>query len=38
MINWDETLLSQYGDSPTLKGIIESFNDAVDPAANIADF
>lgn len=38
MINWDETLLSQYVDSPTLTGILNSFNDAVDPSADIANF
>ena len=38
MINWDETLLSQYVDSPTLVGLLQSFNDAVDPTINIANF
>ena len=38
MINWDETLLSQYVDSPTLVGLLQSFNDAVDPTINIASF
>jgi len=38
MMNWDETLLSQYVDSPTLVGLLESFNDAVDPTIDIANF
>lgn len=38
MINWDETLLSQYVDSPTLVGLLNSFNDAVDPSIDIANF
>jgi len=38
MINWDETLLSQYVDSPTLIGLLNSFNDAVDPSIDIANF
>ena len=38
MINWDETLLSQYIDSPTLVGMLESFNDAIDPSIDIANF
>ena len=38
MINWDETLLSQYVDSPTLVGILQSFNDAIDPSVDIANF
>ena len=37
-MNWDETLLSQYVDSPTLVGLLQSFNDAVDPTINIASF
>ena len=38
MINWDETLLSQYVDSPTLIGLLQSFNDAIDPSIDIANF
>jgi len=38
MINWNETLLSQYVDSPTLVGILQSFNDAIDPSVDIANF
>lgn len=38
MQNWDQTLLSQYCDSPTIKGMLQSFNDAIDPAADIAAF
>lgn len=38
MLNWDETLLSQYCDSPTIKGLLESFNDAVDPTYDLAQF
>ena len=38
MQNWDQTLLSQYCDSPTIKGMLQSFNEAVDPSADIAAF
>ena len=38
MQNWTQTLLSQYCDSPTIDGLLNSFNDAVDPAVNLADF
>ena len=37
-MSWDETLLSQYVDSPTLVGLLQSFNDAVDPTIDIANF
>ena len=35
---WKKTILSQYDDSPTLLSMIESFNDAIDPTANITAF
>lgn len=38
MQNWDQTLLSQYCDSPTIRGMLESFNEAIDPSADIANF
>ena len=38
MINWDETLLSQYVASPTLVGVLQSFNDAIDPSIDITNF
>ena len=38
MLNWDETLLSQYCDSPTIRGLLQSFNDAVDPSYDLAQF
>jgi len=38
MQNWDQTLLSQYYDSPTIVGILESFNEAVDPTYDLAQF
>ena len=38
MLNWDETLLSQYCASPTIKALLESFNDAVEPTTDIANF
>ena len=38
MLNWDQTLLSQYCDSPTLKGMLESFNEAVSPNTDIGLF
>ena len=30
--------MSQYCDSPTIKGILSSFNDAIDPSADLAQF
>jgi len=38
MQNWNETLLSQYFDSPTIYSLLQSYNDAVDPASDIAQF
>lgn len=38
MQNWDETLLSQYFDSPTIYSLLESYNDAIDPANDIVNF
>ena len=38
MQNWDQTLLSQYCDSPTIKSLLDSFNSAVDPTLDIANF
>ena len=38
MNNWSETLLSQFAGSPIITSLIESFNDAMDPAADIAAF
>lgn len=38
MLNWNQTLLSQYCDSPTLDALLGSFNDAVDPTVDIANF
>jgi len=35
---WTQTILSQYDASPTLLSLIESFNDAIDPTADIASF
>lgn len=35
MQSWSETLLSQYADSPTIQGLIEAFNDAIDPSADL---
>ena len=35
---WQQTILSQYNSSPTLMGMIESFNDAIDPSQDIANF
>lgn len=37
MENYRDTILAQYANSPTLSGIIEAFNGAVDPAAISAD-
>lgn len=35
MDNYGLTILSQYGDSPIIKSLIESFNDALDPSVDI---
>ena len=36
--DWTQTLLSQYCASPTIKALLQSFNDAVDPTDDIANF
>lgn len=38
MQNWEQTVLSQYGNSPILLALIEGMNDAIDPRANIDAF
>jgi len=38
MQNWNETLLSQYFDSPTIYSWLDSFNGAVDPSIDLANF
>jgi hypothetical protein len=38
MENVEQTIVSQYGNSPTIISLIESFNAAVDPSANIDNF
>jgi hypothetical protein len=38
MNNLDETICSQYGNSPTILALIESFNAAVDPAPDLDAF
>lgn len=38
MQNWGQTILSQFGNSPVVLSLIESFNDCVDPSANIDAF
>ena len=38
MQNWTQTLLSQYADSPTIDGMLDSFNGAIDPTVDIANF
>lgn len=38
MRNWPETVISQYANSPVTLGLLESFNDAIDPSANIDAF
>jgi len=35
MQNWNQTLLSQYADSPTIVALINSINDAIDPSADL---
>ena len=38
MENYLQTVQSEYGNSPTLLSLIESFNDAVDPSSDINNF
>lgn len=38
MQNWQQTILSQYANSPALLSLIESMNDAIDPTANIDEW
>lgn len=38
MLNWDQTLLSQYYDSPTIYALLQSYNEAVDPTTDLANF
>lgn len=38
MQNWDETILSQYANSPTIIALISSFNDAIDPSDDLDNF
>lgn len=38
MQNWTQTLLSQYASAPTITGIIENFNDCLDPQADLQNF
>lgn len=38
MINYTDTSASQYGNSPTILSLIESFNAAVDPSPDIDNF
>lgn len=38
MDNWLQTVISQFGNSPTLLALIERFNDAVDPGVDIDAF
>lgn len=38
MLNWNETVLSQYFDSPTIYSLLQSYNAAVDPSTDIANF
>lgn len=38
MNNWRETVLAQYANSPTITWLIEAFNDAIDPEADLDNF
>ena len=38
MQNWEETVISQYGNSPVLLGLISNFNAYIDPSTNITAF
>jgi hypothetical protein len=38
MTNWMQTVISQYGTSPTIIALIDSFNAAVDPGEDLDNF
>jgi hypothetical protein len=38
MLNWTQTLASQYGNSATMRSLLESMNDAIDPRADLDAF
>ena len=38
MINVERTVISQYGQSPTIRALVESMNDCIDPRADMAEF
>jgi hypothetical protein len=38
MINFDQTIISQYANSPIINQLIDNFNDYVDPYINIDNF
>ena len=38
MQNWEDTILSQYGNSPAVLAVIQSFNDAIDPSVDLDAF
>lgn len=38
MINYNDTILAQYGNSVTIKALVESLNDNIDPRINIDEF
>jgi hypothetical protein len=38
MINFEQTIISQYGNSPTILGLIEGMNENIDPRADIDSF
>ena len=38
MNNWKDTILAQYANSPTIVGLVEAFNDAIDPTADLDSF
>ncbi len=38
MMNFEQTVISQYGNSPTLLGLIEGMNENIDPSKDIDNF
>ncbi len=38
MINVERTVISQYGQSPTIRALIDSMNDSIDPRADLDAF
>ena len=38
MLEWQRTVISQYASAATINALLESWNDCIDPRANLAAF